>query len=230
MRVHFIQHVPFEPPGFLLEWAKGRQDDISFTHFNLPDSDLPETFPDLLVVMGGPMGVYDGLAWLESEKAYIGSAIEAGVKVLGVCLGAQLIADVLGGKVYPHTEKEIGWWPVTLTKEGLESKWLGHFLEQHTVLHWHGDTFDLPDKAILLATSAACRHQAFINDNGNAIGLQYHIEVDDQMVKCFVQHDHTALLKGGTWVQTADQILSDKTEVILQNRKLLMELLDKWVG
>jgi GMP synthase-like glutamine amidotransferase len=230
MRIHFIQHVPFEPPGFLLEWAKGRGADISFTHFYLPDATLPDTLPDMLVVMGGPMGVYDALPWLADEKAYIHRAVDAGKKVLGICLGAQLIAHVLGAKVYPHTEKEIGWWPVNLTNEGEEHSLISHFPEVLTVLHWHGDTFDLPENTTLLATSAACRHQAFINNKGNAIGLQFHLEADEQMVEGFTHHDKEALSAGGKWVQTADEILSVNADTLVLNRRLLEEMLEKWSG
>lgn len=229
MKVHFIQHVPFEPPGFLLEWAEGRGDEISFTHFYLQNAALPDTLPYMLVVMGGPMGVYDTLPWLEAEKAYISDAINAGVKVLGICLGAQLIANVLGAEVYPHSHKEIGWWPVTLTKEGLEHDLFDHFPEQHQVLHWHGDTFDLPDDATLLATSAACRHQAFINETGNAIGLQYHIEVDEIIVEGFVENGGGDLNHQGEWVQKKHQILPADRKVTSVNKENLLQLLDKWV-
>lgn len=174
------------------------------------------------------MGVYEELSWLDQEKTYIGQAVASGALVLGICLGAQLIANVLGAKVYPHTQKEIGWWPLSLTREGHEHPLFSHLPPQLSVLHWHGDTFDLPDDAILLATSSACKHQAFINGKGNAIGLQFHMEADEQMVKDFVQHDQTALIESGTWVQGINEILSGKTSFITQNRKLLFGLLDKW--
>lgn len=229
MRVHIFQHVPFEPPGFLLDWAIERGYDISITRFFEPGHILPDTLPDLLIVMGGPMGVYDALPWLEAEKAFIHTAIERGVKVLGICLGAQLIANVLGAKVYPHTHKEIGWWPVSLTSAAQQNPLFCHFPQECTVLHWHGDTFDLPDDASLLATSTACKHQAFINGKGNAIGLQFHMEADEEMVKGFTQHDQTALLNGSDWVQNTDEILTDKSEVIARNKWLLIGVMEEWV-
>jgi GMP synthase-like glutamine amidotransferase len=229
MRVLIFQHVPFEPPGCLLDWAIEKGYEISITRFFESGYKLPDTMPDLLIVMGGPMGVYDDLPWLEEEKAFIHTAIARGVRVLGICLGAQLIAHVLGAKVYPHTHKEIGWWPVSLTNAGQYHPLFSHFPQELDVLHWHGDTFDLPDEASLVFTSAACKHQAFINEKGNAIGLQFHIEADEQMVKGFTQHDQAALLKSSDWVQSTDEILIDKSEVIARNRRLLIRVMEEWV-
>src|SRR5689334_16619028 len=118
MRVHFIQHVNFEHPGHLLEWAKDNNHNTGFTKTfeNISFPGLNDF--DLLIIMGGPMSVYDEnkFPWLKKEKQFIGEAIDADKKVLGICLGSQLIAESLGAKVYPSKEKEIGWWRIKKEK------------------------------------------------------------------------------------------------------------------
>src|SRR5688572_23524659 len=117
MRIHFIQHVAFESPGYLLQWAEEHQHTISFTR--IYESPVFPSVDDIdwLIVMGGPMGSYqeDQYSWLKAEKEFIRAVIDAGKKVLGICLGSQLVAAALGAKVYPHVQKEIGWWPVKKT-------------------------------------------------------------------------------------------------------------------
>ena len=184
MRLHYLQHVPFEGPGIIEEWAKARGAVISvsqlFNNDPLPD---PEHF-DWLVVMGGPMGIYDHdeHPWLVAEKQFIRQAVNADKTVLGICLGAQLIADVLGAEVYPGPQKEIGWFPVR--REAGAPDLLP---EELTVFHWHGDTFDLPAGAIPLALSTTCRNQGFIY-NDRVVALQFHMETTPESMEALIEN------------------------------------------
>ena len=178
MHVAILQHVPFEGAGSIESWlqARGARQRLIPLHAgaSLPE---PQTF-DLLIVLGGPMSVNDeaDYPWLQAEKQLLARVIDAGKPVLGICLGAQLMAAALGARVTPGAHKEIGWFPLQ-----------GHpvaegdfqFPEQITVFHWHGETFSLPAGARLLASSAACRHQAF-QLGRRAIGLQCHLETTPQ--------------------------------------------------
>ena len=144
MRVHVLQHVPFEGLGSIEPWLVQRDTEIRYTRLferdPLPDLDAV----DLLVAMGGPMSVNDEaqFSWLEPEKRTVREAIEREIRVLGICLGAQLIASALGSRVYPNAVKEIGWWPIQGGIQGTEEAF--RFPSQCTVFHWHGETFDLP--------------------------------------------------------------------------------------
>ncbi|RTL66700.1 MAG: glutamine amidotransferase [Hyphomicrobiales bacterium] len=133
---------------------------------------------DMLVVLGGPIGAYEDETYpfLKPELEIIGKHLRAGRPLMGICLGAQLIARALGSRVYPSGGKEIGFMPITLTKEG-RSSCLRPFADDPMTLHWHGDTFDLPAEATLLASTQHCAHQAFSIGN-NVIGFQFHPEVD----------------------------------------------------
>jgi len=136
-----------------------------------------------LIVMGGPMGVYqkNRFPFLKKELAGLRRAIRGGKPVLGVCLGAQLIAHALGARVYPNRRKEIGWFPLRATPAGRRDPLFRTTSASSTVFQWHGDTFDLPRGARLLATAPRCRHQAFVHGS-RVYGLQYHWEVDAALV------------------------------------------------
>ena len=163
MRIHCLQHVPFEGPAGIDDWAARKGYPVTttllFEHGKLPDR---EAF-DWLVVMGGPMGVRDetDYPWMANEKALIGAAIAAGKTVIGVCLSAQLIAAALGARVYPNAHREIGWFPVALTDQGRASDLFAFLPHRFEVFHWHGDIFGLPDGAVHLAHSEGCEHQVF---------------------------------------------------------------------
>ena len=136
---------------------------------------------DALIVMGGPMSVNDDLPFIWHELDLIGEAASLGKPILGVCLGAQLIAKALGARVYANAVKEIGWYPVYWTSAAARDPLCEGLEAPETVFHWHGETFDLPSGAELLAWSDACRHQAYrVGDN--IYGLQFHLEVTPEMV------------------------------------------------
>lgn len=177
MSTTVLRHVPFEDLGAfapVLERRGGTHHvyDIGVDALGT----LDPTGPDLLIVLGGPIGVYEEeiYPFLAEETALIARRIEADRPTLGICLGAQLIASALGARVYPSGAKEIGFAPITLTEAGRASC-LASFADDPVTLHWHGDTFDLPAGAMLLASTHACTNQAFAL-GPNVIGFQFHPE------------------------------------------------------
>lgn len=206
MRVHIIQHVALEGPGAISQWARERGHSISVTE-QFTRGTLPAVGDfDFLVIMGGPMSANDGAQfdWLAGEKQLIEEALGEEKAILGVCLGAQLLAQVLGARVYPHTQKEIGWFPVHLTLEAERSRLFSGLPARMTVLHWHGETFDLPEGAVLLAKSKWCRNQAFELD-GRVLGLQFHLEVQPQGLERLIEKSAAGLTRAAA-VQTAAEI------------------------
>ena len=164
---------------------------------------------DWLIVMGGPMGIYDydQYPWLKDEKRFIKAAIDAGKRVLGICLGAQLIADVLGAKVYPNEHREIGWFNINRLS-GVDETILANVLpEQVEVFHWHGDTFDIPEGAISLAESEACPRQGFIFDN-RVVAFQFHLETTAESAAALIEHCGDEL-DGSRYVQSKNEMLSN---------------------
>ncbi len=205
MHIHFIQHVAFEYPGSIVGWAEEKQFTTSYTKiFEAVEFPPLQSF-DMLIILGGPMGVYeeDFLPWIAAEKAFIKSAIEANKKVFGICLGAQLIAGVLGAKIYPHTLKEIGWWPVQkVTDHALTKNLPGEFV----TFHWHGDTYNLPAGATQLFKTAVCSQQGFVYGK-NVAGLQFHMEVKEDLLNGMTEHERSELTGEG-YVQTEETINS----------------------
>ncbi|MBD2666569.1 class I Glutamine amidotransferase domain containing protein [Richelia sinica FACHB-800] len=178
-RATVIRHVAFEDLGTLAGVLK--QQNYAVTYFEAGRDNLADIAPlnaDLLVILGGPIGAYDeqDYPFIVHELHLLEHRLAADLPTLGICLGAQLMARVLGARVFPGGEKEIGWSPLTLTNAGVNSA-VGHLNAEHTsVLHWHGDTFDLPDGATLLAKSAKYDNQAF-SWGKYGLGLQFHPEV-----------------------------------------------------
>lgn len=132
---------------------------------------------DWLLVMGGPMNIYeeDKYPWLSKEKRFIRDAIASNKVALGICLGGQLITDVLGGKVRKNSYKEIGWYPISLTPEGQKSRIFKVLPKKFIALHWHGNMFDIQPQALRTAESDGCSNQAVML--GEAVGLQFHLEL-----------------------------------------------------
>lgn len=207
MNIHCILHVRHEKPGSIGRWAKARGHALERTcladGMPLPP---PDAF-DALVVMGGPMGVDDQAAhpWLAQEKRLIESAIRLGKPLLGVCLGAQLVAQVLGGKVTRAQAPEIGWFPVRRAP-GAERVPSGAVLPPElAAFHWHQDTFTLPPESVLLASSEACPHQAFAW-GARVLGLQFHLEVSGDIAQDMIRNG-SGDLREGPYVQRPEQML-----------------------
>ncbi len=209
MRFLFLQHVPFETPGKILDYVRDRGFEYSFVRFFEGDRLPSPQDNDVIVVMGGPMNIYeyDEYPWLREEKVFLKNVIEAGKKVLGICLGAQLIADVMGGKVVRNREKEIGWFEVMLTEEGKQSPLFKGFPERFMAFHWHGDMFTIPEGAVRLAYSEGCDNQAFSYED-RVVALQFHFETTPDLAANLVKFSGDDLKGGGRFVQSPEEIVS----------------------
>jgi len=225
MKVHVFQHVPFEGLGALEPWFQRRHAEVNVTRF-FDDARLPATEPDVLVVLGGPMSVNDEerYPWLAVEKQYLRRAIEARVRVLGICLGAQLIASALGARVWPNRTPEIGWFDI----EGTGASPMFERARQYPVFQWHGETFALPNGATLLATSEACTHQAY-TVGALVLGLQFHLEFTRSTAASLVEHCPGQLLPG-PFVQSEAELLGVDDGVFAQLHVLLDQVLAGWLG
>lgn len=227
MHIHCFLHVAFETPGTILEWAGLNGYTITYTRFQEESYSLPaHSAIDALLIMGGPMNVdeTDTYPWLIPEKDFIRAAIEKGKKVMGICLGAQLIAGALGQKVYKGKEKEIGFLPITFTEEALQLPFCSHYPREYTLFHWHGDTFDLPDNAILLASTEACVNQAFLIGH-HVLGLQFHPEMNETTIEQMLLHDGGELEEKGPFIQSKEMIRR-QYPFLENNRKDLFRLLE----
>lgn len=218
MKVHYLQHVPFENLGNIEIWIRERNHELTVTRvYENPDFPAMADF-EWLIIMGGPMNIYEDkrYPWLTSERQFIKETIHAGKTVLGICLGAQLVADALGSKVFPNTHKEIGWFPVELTPEGRASDLLRNFPAQCEVFHWHGDTFHLPQGAVQLARSQACEQQTFLYQE-RVLALQFHLETTRSSAEQLIENCRNELVNA-PFIQSADSMLADDRKFTNINR------------
>ncbi len=226
MKLHYLQHVPFEGPAAILEWAVERNWDrdatMLFESMELPD---PDSF-DMLVVMGGPMGVFDEeqYPWLAPEKEFLKKVIDSGRPVLGICLGAQLLANVLGAHVQKNIVKEIGWYPVSLTPPGWSSPVFKGIPATFDAFHWHGDMFRIPEGGLQTANSEACPNQAF-TWNDRVVGLQFHLETTRESLESLVSNCADELRVESEYIQRPEEILAEGRDYTPM-RQNLFQLLD----
>lgn len=220
MRIHSLQHVPFEDIGSMARDFHARGYSLSSTHWYRGDVMPAVSDFDALVVMGGPMGIYDEAIypWLADEKILIKDAIAAGKIVLGICLGAQLIADVLGAKVTRNAHKEIGWWPIDINPAAATHPIAQVFARYPEVFHWHGDTFALPPGAMYLANSEGCANQAY-SYNNHVFGFQFHLETTPASARALIEHCADDI-DGSRYTQTADAILASEEKFAQINRAM----------
>lgn len=227
MRIHFIQHMPFEYPASIADWAAEKNYISTYTKV-FEDALFPSIDSiDMLVIMGGVMGVYeeDEYYWMPAEKAFIRQAIDAKKKVFGVCLGAQFIAEALGANVYPHTLKEIGW----LAVEKVAAHQLTDHLPQPFItFHWHGDTFTLPENAIQLFKTNGCEQQGFVYNN-HVAGFQFHMEVKEYLLNGMTENERSELMKD-VYVQTEDEIKNLIPHHISQQKKYMHDFLEAFIN
>lgn len=224
MRIYYLQHVDNEDLANMLSLFKRHGHKISRTLLH-KDEILPllDSF-DWLIIMGGPMNVdeHGKYPWLIEEKTFIKKSIKAGKIVLGVCLGAQLIARALGAKVKKNKYKEIGWHKITLTPTGKKSTLFRGFPSSFTPIHWHDDTFDIPAGAKVLARSKACKNQAF-EYKGRVFAVQFHIEYAAKHIRKFYKTEKEPVVLG-KFEQRKKQILS-KPVLFRQLRYLAIKML-----
>lgn len=208
MRVHILQHIAFEGPAMITNWCGDRDLTLSkslmFAQDALPDLDAF----DFLIILGGPMGVNDqaDYPWLVEELAFIQRCIEANKIILGICLGAQLIAHCLGAAVKRNTYNEIGWFAVDR-----HPALLGHPLADilpasFDAFHWHGDTFAIPNRAIPVASSEACVNQGFVYRD-RVVALQFHLETNLAAAQMLIRQCHSSL-SPGPFIQSEEKMLS----------------------
>lgn len=209
MRVHWFQHVPFEGLGSIEPWMRAQGHALSCTRLYAGESPVAAETCDWLIVMGGPMNIHEEreYPWLAAEKQAIRAAIGAGRRVLGICLGAQLVADVLGGRVTRNPHREIGWFPVERVATDPSCTVFADFPARFEAYHWHGDTFTLPPGARQLARSAACAQQAYVQGE-RVVGLQFHLETTPQSAAELIRHCGDELVPA-TYVQSAVLMLAD---------------------
>ncbi|MDR8394482.1 type 1 glutamine amidotransferase [Aliifodinibius sp. S!AR15-10] len=228
MKIHYLQHVYFEGPAYIQTWAVEQGYELTGTQLFKGEA-LPgvEEF-DALVVMGGPMGVGDEreYPWLGEEKAFIRDCISRQKKVLGICLGAQLIADALGAKVEPMAEKEIGWFPVDWSQSVRKESGFSFLPARQMVLHWHGDRFEFPGNALPLASSEGCDSQGFLIDD-HVLGLQFHLEMTKNSLTTLIGNSSRELEEAnGRFIQDAEAML--KGNYFAENHQIMKQLLNRF--
>lgn len=228
MKFTVFQHVPYESPGNILDWIKSN----GYTWHEVNFYDHPELPAlkdvDNLIIMGGPMNIYDDeeYSWLAGERDFLKQCILSGKKVLGICLGAQMIADALGAEVRRNEHTEIGWFKVKIDHDKLTEKYAGIFPDEFISFHWHGDTFDIPVGCKNFALSEATVNQAFIIENVAAI--QFHPEMDLKGIKELVDHNPEVSSYKNLFVQHPENIIKQAKTNIEVNKSILLKFLDKF--
>lgn len=224
-RIQCLQHVPFEGPGYIKTWAEqnGHSFEMSRLYANDPYPKVEDY--DFLVIMGGPMSVHDvdKFGWMREEKIFIRSAIRSGKTILGICLGAQLIAEALGAAVFKNPDTEIGWFPV-FRAPGLKDESLADmFPQDFMAFHWHGETFNLPYRSVRLLSSEACENQAFLAGD-RILGLQFHLETQWEDVDRVIAKCRDELEDSGPFIQTVESLIYEH-RYFDQTSKILAGLL-----
>jgi GMP synthase (glutamine-hydrolysing) len=225
MHIHYLQHVAFEDAANIAVWGRERGHELTGTRMDL-DEPLPDADAiDWLVVMGGPMNVDEHAAypWLVREKGFIRRVIDRGTRVLGVCLGGQLISTVLGGRVVPNVRKEIGWFPIRFTDEAAGHRVFGRFPRQVTAFHWHGDRFSIPSGGVRLAGSEGCDNQAF-QFGRRCLALQFHWDYSRESVETMIAHCGHELAAAPGIQQPGEMLAQPERFKVI--RKMLFEMLD----
>ncbi|WP_243310672.1 type 1 glutamine amidotransferase [Fundidesulfovibrio agrisoli] len=226
MLIRTFEHEPFEGPANIEAWAAKRGHTMVRTFLHAGDA-LPQAPDyDMLVVMGGGMSVHDELQfpWMREEKECLKQAVARGRSVLGVCLGAQMLSEALGGFVTPGLHREIGWHPVRLTPWAAGSPAFAGLPKSFMGFHWHGETFSIPRGATLLAESDACAHQAFAV-GAKLVGVQFHFETTLASMEQFLAGAGDDLGQGG-YVQTAEQMREGAALHMAALEAMLFRLLD----
>lgn len=214
--IHWLQHVPFEGLGSMEKWLVKQGHTLSCTRFWAGDNLPPVDSVSVLIVMGGPMGIYDHeeYPWLVAEKEFLRLQVTRNIPILGICLGAQLLADVLGAPVVANSEKEIGWFPVTRCDD-VPGSLASVLPAELTVFHWHGDTFALPDASVCLYSSKACENQAFLYKK-HVLGFQFHLETTMDSASTLIDNCRDELVEA-PWIMSEQEILAQGNRFVTIN-------------
>ena len=226
--IALFQHAASEGPGRVASWLEERGAQLEVVRWW--ESPAPKATAHWagVVILGGAMNIYQHRdhPWLVEEKRLLGQLLARNLPILGICLGAQLLADQLGSRVVQNAEQEIGWWPVRFTDEA--RRVFPHLPSDCTVLHWHGDTFALPPESIRLAESTACGEQGFVWRD-RVVGVQFHPEVNTALLEDFCGEGGEAW-PTGSFVQSRATLLQDGPRHFAQAQGLLDGLLDRVFG
>ncbi|MCU0848008.1 MAG: type 1 glutamine amidotransferase [Spirochaetes bacterium] len=225
MIIQVLLHAEFENEGLIGEWAGLKGNIINRTALHRGEAAPPKDGFDMLVIMGGPMNVYEEekYPWLAHEKKFIKETVSSGRPVLGICLGAQLIACALGAGVRGNPEREIGWFETRLLSGAGKTRAFSGFPDKFVPFHWHGDTFDVPEGAIPCAESEACGNQAFVF-NEKTVGLQFHLEFSREGL-LMISDGCADDLAPGEFVQDIREFFKDDG-LFEKSRELLFLLMD----
>jgi GMP synthase (glutamine-hydrolysing) len=229
INIQCLMHVPYEGPGIITEWIGQKNHHLKYTRFYKGDSLPDPSDVDLLLIMGGPMNVFDFHVhpWMQDEIEWVSDFINTSKPVLGICLGAQIIAASLGVEVYPGKQKEIGWHNLQFLPSLGDYKIWNELPATRKVFHWHGDTFPIPKGATGIASSHAFPNQGFIFDS-KVFALQFHLEVTPESVKELVENCRSELISD-TYIQTEEEILGEE-KYYHTNQELMFQLLDYLCG
>ncbi|HSW69443.1 MAG TPA: GMP synthase [Gammaproteobacteria bacterium] len=226
MRIHTIIHAPFEKPGVIENWAINNGHSLSSTHIYQGEI-LPDVSTiDFLIIMGGPQSPteLDQYPYLRDEIILTKQAIDQGKVILGICLGAQIISESLGAKTERSPNKEIGVYPVYLTKDGEVDSIFKKFPQMFDVMHWHNDMPGIPEGAVLLAYSEGCPRQV-IRYSDRAYGLQCHMEMTTDLIKGMIEHCEIDL-KPGKYVQQNETLLKNNISEINSKMFFILDCLE----
>lgn len=220
-----FMHVPFEGPGVMADWIRKKGHRLHYTRFYKGDKPPDAASTDMLIIMGGPMDVFDYHVhpWMGEEIEWVKDFIQSGKPVLGICLGAQILATALGEEVYPGPHREIGWYNLQFFPSLGDYKIFHDLPATRKVFHWHGDTFNIPEGAVRIAASRAFPNQGFIYGN-MVIALQFHLEVSPDSVKDLVENCRDELVEG-PYIQSEKEILSEQN-YFQPNQEVLYQFLD----
>ncbi|MDM7920030.1 MAG: type 1 glutamine amidotransferase, partial [Methanosarcina sp.] len=227
MKIQVLQHSALNTLGSIEEYAITKNYPLESTRFyEIKNPPALDSF-DLLIIMGGPMGIYDyeENPWLRDEKAFIKQAIDAGKSVLGICLGAQLLADVLGARVYENGHREMGWFPVRAAAKENKPEFLKGLPEEITVFHWHARTFDIPYGAVHLFRSEGCKNQGFVY-GGRVVALQFHPEATDERIKTMIGR-FVLEIGDEPFIQKKEEMLG-REDHLAGTKEFMLRLLDKF--